>query len=69
MPKGGCKSCVSHEDRQLFTLTVFCNETFTGAGYFDVPGLFVRCLNPFPFGIGDVWIGDGDVTQAQGDRG
>lgn len=69
MPRGGCRSCVSREDRQLFTLTVFCNEAFTRTPYFDVPVSFARCLKPFPFGIGTVWIGDGDGTQAQGDRG
>lgn len=69
MPRGGGSCCVSREQRQLDTMTVFCNETFRMVPYLEIPVRFVRCLNPIPFGIGHNWIGDGDGAQSESDRG
>ena len=66
MPRGGGSCCLSKEQRNLENFTVFVHETFNArVPYLEIPVSFVRCLNPFPFGIGHDWIGDDDGTQAQ----
>lgn len=67
MPRGGGDCCMTREQRNLANFTVFCHETFNvRVSYLEIPVIFVRCLNPFPFGIGQDWIGDGDGTKTQG---
>ena len=69
MPRGGGDCCMTREQRNLANFTVFCHETFNvRVSYLEIPVIFVRCLNPFPFGIGQDWIGDGDGTKTQGHR-
>lgn len=66
MPRGGGSCCLTKEQRNLENFTVFVHETFNArVPYLEIPVRFVRCLNPFPFGIGHGWIGDDDGTQAQ----
>lgn len=65
MPRGGGDCCMTKTERDIGPIWFLVNETFQVVPYAGVYMRIVRCLNPFPFGIGTDWIGvdNGETTQ------